>query len=87
MGKGRILSCRIVLLLVREGNELKGGGDVFGLGSGHGGGVIIYAKCSFLCWHSFLHIKFLLRFRYNYMQLLDVIETKQLYQFTVCQKP
>jgi hypothetical protein len=27
-----------------------------------------------------------LRVRYNYMQLLDLIETKQLYQFTGCQK-
>jgi hypothetical protein len=50
-----------------------------GLGSGSGGGIIIYDKCSFFCWHSFLHIKFLLGVSYNC--LLDVIETKQLYQF------
>jgi hypothetical protein len=74
---------------VGEGKELKGGGGggVLGLGSGRGGGVIICAKCSFLCWHSYLHIKFLKRVSYNYMQLLDVIETKQLCQFAVCQKP
>jgi len=55
-----------------------GGGGVWGLGSGGVGVIIIYAKCNFVCWHSFLHIKFLLGVSYNYMQLLDVIEANSL---------
>lgn len=62
---------KIVLLLVREGKEFRMGRGVVGLGDADGG-----AYCSFLSWHCFCHNKFLLRISHNYIQVLEVIETK-----------
>jgi hypothetical protein len=68
---------KIVLLLVEEGMELPGGGKcVVGLGDAGGGGVLIFAYCRFLSCHFFCHCKFLLRISHNYMQVMEVIETK-----------